>query len=125
MADALGQFSFAVEALRLAHFFLIGEEVLQDGLHLGIGHAAGFVCLDGLVQLAGAQFHVVEVRNGLSEGVGDIGKHGFESSEGLAGIVGILGIDGIEGEGVTDEDGNTPVGFSVGPVGFSGEAEHA
>ena len=49
VADTLGEFSFTVKTLRLAHFLLVGKEVLKDGLHLRLRHTAGFIGLHGLV----------------------------------------------------------------------------
>ena len=103
MADVFGQFPFAEQALCLAHFLLVGKKVCKDGLHLRQGHAAGGVGLYGLVQLAGAELHVVEIRNGLSQLLGDIGQHGLELPEGLAGVVGVLRVHRVVGVGIGDE----------------------
>ena len=129
MADALGKLSFPIQAFGQAHVIGILPEFGQDGLHLGILHAAGLVGGSGLFKLAGAEFHVVEIGDGLAQLVGDIGQHGFEAAESLTGIAGILRIHGIVGEGVADEHGHAPVGGPVKEPGlvlpFQGqETEH-
>ena len=63
MADTLGQFSFTVKTLRLAHFLLIWKEVLKDGLHLRFRHTAGFIGLGSyvafyLIEGMGAPYYV-------------------------------------------------------------------
>ena len=120
VTDALGKFPFAVQAFRLAHFFLKGKELLQDGLYFGLGHAAGGIGLDGFMELAGTEFHVVEIGDGFTQGVGNIGKHGFKIAEGLARKVRVLGIYGFVSISVFDEDGEAPITGSVRPVGLAG-----
>ena len=120
MADALGELSFTEKAFGLAHFFLKRKEVFKDGLYLGFGHSAGFVGLYGLMELTGTEFHVVEVRDGLSKGVRDVGEHCLKRAESLSGIVGVFRIYGFIGEGALDEDGNAPILLAVYPVSLAG-----
>ena len=93
VADPFRQFALTVQLLGLAHLDSILVDVLQNLVQflafcLVVGvQTAGLVLPDCLDQLPEPQFHVVEVRNCLSERVRDVGKHRLEVAESLAGVL--------------------------------------
>ena len=116
MADAFGQDAFAIHPLGLAHLFLIRLDLRHETADLGVCHAAGRVGCDRFAQLTRAQFHVVEIGDGLAQFVGQVGQHRLELSERDAGVTGILGRDSLESQCVTDEHRHAPPLLAVGPV---------
>ena len=116
MADALGQTALAIESFGLAHLVGIALQFLDDVAHL-VKAARGIVG-DGLAQLSHAQFHVVEVGDGLAQLLGHIHQHFLEVAECLAAVIGALGGDGLAGHGVRDVHHHAPV--ALGPVSVIG-----
>ena len=107
MADVLLQLAFTEEALAETHLVHIALYLCDEFLHARC--ASGTVFLDSLAQLVAAQFHVVEIRDGFAEAVGDVGELCLELAEGLAGVVGTFRVDSFLGDGTRDEDGDAPV----------------
>ena len=54
MANALGEFAFAVEAFALGHLLFTLTDFVEQGFHLGLLDAAGFVVGDGFFELLDA-----------------------------------------------------------------------
>ena len=87
------------------------REILKNSLDeiLYAFCASGTVFLDCLTELVAAQFHVVEIRDGFTEAVGDVGELRLELSEGLSCVVGAFRVDSLLGDGTRNEDGDAPV----------------
>ena len=113
VADALWQRPFPAHALSLAHLFSPLLYLGQHLLHLLFLHASGWIALDDVVQLFEAELHVVEVLDGLAELNGYVGQHGLEVAEGAACSTAALRVNGLLGDGVVDEDHETPVSAVV------------
>ena len=128
MADALRQLALAAEALGDGHFVGEGEQLVDDRLHRS--HAPYGVAGDDFLELFEAEFHIVEVLDGLAQLYGDVGQHGLEVAEGFAGSLARLGVDGLLRDGVFDEHHQSPRlavdgGVKFARVGLQGnEGEH-
>ncbi len=107
VAYMLLQLAFAEEALAEAHLVHIAFDFCNEILHAFC--ASGTVFLHCLTELVAAQFHVVEIRDGFAEAVGDVGELSLELSEGLACVVGAFWVYCLLGDGTRNEDGNAPV----------------
>ena len=118
MADALWQLALAVQLFGSTHLLSTLEQSIDQLLHLG--NAARLVVGNGIVELLEAELHVMEVRNGLVERLLNIGKHGLELAEALASKIRILRIDNLVSHRIRDEHRDSPVGFTIEIVGFSG-----
>ena len=101
------QLTFTEEALAETHLVHIALYLCDEILHAFC--ASGTVFLYSLAELVAAQFHVVEIRDGFAEAVGDVGELCLELAEGLAGVVGTFRVDSFLGDGTRDEDGDAPV----------------
>ena len=101
------QLALAEEALAETHLVHILLDVGNEVLHAFC--SSGTVFLDCLAQLVAAQFHVVEIRDGFAEAVGDICELSLEFTEGLACIVGTLWVHCLLGDGTRDEYRDAPV----------------
>ena len=119
MANALGEFAFAVEALALGHLLFTLTDFVEQGFHLGLLDAAGFIFGDGFFELLDAELDVVEILDRLAELCGQIGEHGLELGEGLADDGGILHAHAALGGGVGDEHHHTPIFLTVVVVVFA------
>lgn len=119
MANALGEFAFAVEAFALGHLLFTLTDFVEQGFHLGLLDAAGFVVGDGFFELLDAELDVVEILDRLAELCGQIGEHGLELSEGLADDGGILLAHAALGGGVGDEHHHAPIFLTVVVVVFA------
>ncbi len=111
VADALGQFAFAVEAFGFTHFVGALFQFIEQGLHFL--DATYGVSSNGFAKLTQAQFHVVEIRNGLHEGLGDVNEHALEATEGATGVKAALGGNGFEGNAAGNEHHDAPVAFAI------------
>lgn len=117
VADALGQFSLAIEAFALRHFLCACFDGVHEVLHFC--QASALVGFDGFAQLPEAELHVVEVLDGLAKLDGDVGQPALELSEGLAHDVACLRRHFRHRHGVGDEDHHAPVLFAVKVVVFA------
>ena len=79
MAQAFRQFSFAIQALCLAHLVAIAQQSGDDVVHLV--HSFCLVCRNSFLKLLQTQLHVVEVGDGFAKGFGQIDQHFLEVSE--------------------------------------------
>ena len=118
MADAFGQPTLAVEPFGLAHLVGIALKFVDDVAHL-VKAPCGIVS-DSLSQLTHAQFHVVEVGDGLAQLLGHIDQHFLEIAKGLAAVIGTLGRDSLVGDSIWDVYHHAPV--AVGLVAVVGLA---
>ena len=109
MAHSLGQCAFTPHALCLAHLVRPCLYLPEHGLYPGLGNPTSGVCLDHLAQLPEAEFHVVEVLDGLAQLYGYVSQHGLEVSESLACRPAAVRIHGLLGDGVGDEHHHAPV----------------
>lgn len=101
------QLAFTEEALAETHLIHITLDFCDEILYAFC--APGTVFLDSLTELVAAQFHVVEIRDGFAEAVGDVGELSLELSEGLSCVVRTLWVYSLLGDGTRNEDGNAPV----------------
>ena len=101
------QLALAEETLAETHLIHITLDVCDEILHAFC--ASGTVFLDSLTELVAAQFHVVEIRDGFAEAVGDVGELSLELSEGLSCVIRAFWVYCLLGDGIRNEDGNTPV----------------
>ena len=88
MADPLRKDSLPVHPLRLAHFPLACLHLLDEIPHGWVPHPPHRVRRDGFAQLAGTEFHVMEIRDRLAQRLFQIREHGLEAAESLSGIIG-------------------------------------
>ena len=119
MANALGEFAFAVEAFALGHLLFTLTDFVEQGFHFGFVDTTGLVFGDGLFELLDAKLDVVEILDRLAELCGQIGEHGLELSEGLADDGGILHVHAALGGGVGDEHHHAPIFLTVVVVVFA------
>ena len=119
MANALGEFAFAIEAFALGHLLFTLTDFVEQGFHLGLLDAAGFIFGDGFFELLDAELDVVEILDRLAELCGQIGEHGLELGEGLADDGGILHAHAALGGGVGDEHHHAPIFLTVVVVVFA------
>ena len=82
-----------ISCLTLADF-------VEQGFHLGLLDAAGFIFGDGFFELLDAELDVVEVLDGFAELCGEVGEHRLELGEGFADNGGILHAHAALGGGV-------------------------
>jgi hypothetical protein len=101
------QLALAEEALAETHLIHITLDFCDEILYAFC--ASGTVFLDSLTELVAAQFHIVEIRDGFAETVGDIGELSLELSEGLACVIRTFWVYCLLGDGTRNEDGNAPV----------------
>ena len=85
VAYAFRQFAFAVQAFSLAHLFGTFLQLIEVFFHFV--HSTGGVGSHGISQLLQAELHVVEVRDGLTQFIGNIGQHSLEVTKGYSGVV--------------------------------------
>ena len=122
MADALGQFAFAVELFAAAHVVGALFNFLDDVLHV-LG-AAALVGCHSLVELLQAELNVVEVLDALAQRVGNVGQHGLEVAKGFTHNVGAFGAYATLRHGVGDEHHDAPVFIFVQVVVLAIGAGH-
>ena len=126
---SFGQTALAVQLLGQTHFVGVGQQLV--GYVANVGESAGFVVGYGLAQLLQAEFHVVEVGDGLHQCLRDVYKVGLEFAEGAACVAGVFRVNDVECQGIGYEGHHAPVVFAVEKVGFrrifhgGKEMEHA
>ena len=101
------QLALAEEALAETHLIHITLDFCDEILYAFC--ASGTVFLDSLTELVAAQFHIVEIRDGFAEAVGDVGELSLELSEGLSCVIRTFRVYSFLGDGTRNEDGNAPV----------------
>lgn len=100
------QLALAEEALAETHLIHITLDFCDEILYAFC--ASGTVFLDSLTELVAAQFHIVEIRDGFAEAVGDVGELSLKLSEGLSCVIRTFWVYCLLGDGTRNEDGNAP-----------------
>ena len=101
------ELALAEEALAETHLIHITLDFCDEILHAF--STSGTVFFHCLAELVAAQFHIVEIRDGFAEAVGDVGELSLELSEGLACVIRTFWVYCLLGDGTRNEDGNAPV----------------